>query len=345
MNYLESVDKEIREYFKILEPDFPKWLEEYIETPEMLKQAGISMTCGTIYTKLFPDSYFYSSLDHSVGVALIVWHFTHDRKQTLAGLFHDIATPAFKHCVDYMNGDYMTQESTEELTTEIIKSSKEIMRLLKRDGIEVSEVDDYHQYPIADNDTPQLSADRLEYSLSNSLFVYTQNTMEQIRDIYNDLEVQTNSDGEVELGFKTKKLARDFVRTTSKMSVIYRDDRTRYSMQFIADILKKLNENGDIEVEDLYRLSEAEVIKIIERSRYSNAFKIWKNAREVKISEVEPSGVYFVHHGSKVRYIDPLVKGERISGICKIAKKYIDNNLSYDMDSYVYLDGIKRDLL
>ncbi len=345
MGYLDNIGKEIQDYFRILEPEFPEWLTEYIETPEMLKQAGISMTCGTIYSKLFPNSYFYSSLDHSVGVALIVWHFTHNRKQTLAGLFHDIATPAFKHCVDYMNGDYMTQESTEELTTEIIKSSKEIMRLLKRDGIEVSEVDDYHQYPIDDNDTPQLSADRLEYSLSNSLFVYTQNTMEQIRDIYNDLEVQTNLDGEVELGFKTKKLARDFVRTTSKMSVIYRDDRTRYSMQFIADILKKLNEDGDIRVEDLYRLSEADVIEIIKNSKYNKAFKIWKNAKKVKISKLEPNEIYFVHHGSKVRYIDPLVKGERISGICKMAKKYIDNNLSYDMNSYVYLDGIKRDLL
>ena len=296
------------------------------------------MTCGTIYTKLFPDSFFYSSLDHSVGVALIVWHFTRDKRQTLAGLFHDIATPAFKHCVDYMNGDYMTQESTEELTTEIIEKSKKIMALLKRDGIGVSEVDNYHKYPIADNDTPQLSADRLEYSLSNSLFVYTQNTMDGIRDIYNDIEVQANPDGEVEIGFKTKKFARDFVRMTSKMSVIYRDDRTRYSMQFIADVLKGLIEDGKISVEDLYRLSEADVIKIIEGSKYAEAFKIWRNAKKVKTSEVKPSGVYFVHHSSKVRYIDPLVKGKRISKICKIAKGYIDKNLAYDMSDYVYLN-------
>ena len=83
-----------------------------------------------------------------------------------------IATPAFKHCVDFLNGDYMTQESTEDLTTELIKQSKEIMALLKRDNIDITEVDNYHLYPIADNDTPKLSADRLEYSLSNALFTY-----------------------------------------------------------------------------------------------------------------------------------------------------------------------------
>ena len=89
-------------------------------------------------------------MDHSIAVALIVWHFTHDKKQALAGLFHDIATPVFKHCVDYLNGDFMTQESTEDLTTEIIKNSKEIMSLLKRDGIKIEEVDNYHIYPIAE---------------------------------------------------------------------------------------------------------------------------------------------------------------------------------------------------
>ena len=61
----------------------------------------ISMSCGTDYSKCFDVKYFYSNLDHSVAVALIIWHFTHDKKQTLAGLFHDIATPVFKHCIDF----------------------------------------------------------------------------------------------------------------------------------------------------------------------------------------------------------------------------------------------------
>ncbi|MCI8518860.1 MAG: hypothetical protein HFJ51_01730 [Clostridia bacterium] len=86
---------------------------------------------------------------------MIVWNFTKDKKQTLAGLFHDIATPAFKHCIDFMNGDYGKQESTEELTQQIISESKEIMALLNRDNIKVEEVSDYHIYPIADNDTPR----------------------------------------------------------------------------------------------------------------------------------------------------------------------------------------------
>lgn len=336
-----EVKSAIQEYFRVLEPDFPEWLRPYIETPELQKQKDISVTCGTIYTDLFESKIFYSSLDHSIAVALIVWHFTHDKKQTLAGLFHDIATPAFKHCVDFLNGDYMTQESTEDLTSKMIIESKEIMKLLKKDGIWVDEIDNYHLYPIADNDTPKLSADRLEYSLSNALFTYELLGIDDIRELYNDIEVQNDSDGTVELGFKTKAIARKFVKITSKLSIIYREDRTRYSMQFIADILKLLKNDGKIEVENLYNLKESEVIDIIKGSKYNNQFNIWQKATKVKTSDTEPTDSYFVHHGAKVRYIDPLFKGKRISSQCKIANAAIQKNLAYQMDKYVYLPGIK----
>ena len=336
--YYDNASKEIKEYFKVLEPEFPEWLNEYINTKELLSQQYISVTCGTIYSDLFESKFFFSSLEHSVAVALIVWHFTHDKKQTLSGLFHDIATPAFKHCVDFLNGDYMTQESTEDLTTNIIKNSKEIMKLLERDNIDVSEIDNYHIYPIADNDTPKLSADRLEYSLSNALFTYELLDLDAIAEIYNDIEIEKNEKGEVELGFKTKKIARNFVKVTSRLSVIYREDRTRYSMQLIADILKRLSDEKKITKEDLYKLKESDVISIIENSKYSKIFNIWKYAKKVKTSKEKPENVYYVYHGAKVRYIDPLFNGERMSKCCKIAKKYIDNNLAYDMNNYVYLD-------
>ena len=337
-DYYNNLNQTIKDYFKVLSNDFPKWLNDYINTKELLSQQYISVTCGTIYSDLFESDFFFSSLDHSVAVALIVWNFTHDKKQTLSGLFHDIATPAFKHCIDFLNGDYMKQESTEDLTTEIITNSKEIMKLLKRDNIDISEVNNYHLYPIADNDTPQLSADRLEYSLSNALFTYRLLDLENIKEIYNDIDIQINENNEKELGFKTKKIAREFVKVTSKLSIIYREDRTRYSMQFIADIIKRLNEEKYISIEDLYTLKEREIIDIIESSKYKTIFNIWRKSKKVKVTKEKPQNVYYIHHGAKIRYIDPLYNGERISKCCKLANKMIEKNLSYDMNNYVYLD-------
>lgn len=340
MNYLDKVNKKILDYFYILSSEIPEWLIEYINTKELLQQQYISVTCGTLYTDLFETEDFYSSLDHSIAVALIIWNFTKDKKQTLSGLFHDIATPVFKHSIDFLNGDYMNQESTEDLTTSIISNSKEIMELLNRDGIKVSEVDDYHVYPIADNDTPYLSSDRLEYSLSNGYIMYKLIDLDMVKNIYNDISVQHDENGNIELGFNTKKWAREFVKLTSKLSIIYREERTVYSMQFLADIVKCLNNDGLIKREDLYHMKESDIIDIIKNSKYSDIYSTWCKAKKIKTSDVEPKGVYYVNHGSKVRYINPLVKGERIKDICKIANRYIDNNLNWKIANYMYLDNI-----
>lgn len=338
MDYISTINESVKEYFKILEPEFPEWLNEYINTKELLKQQYISVTCGTIYSDLFASRIFYSSLEHSIAVALIIWHFTHNKKQTLSGLFHDIATPAFKHCVDFLNGDYMTQESTEDLTTQIIRNSEEIMQLLKRDNIKLEEINDYHLYPIADNDTPKLSADRLEYSLTNALFTYELVDINEIRQIYENIEVGQNEENVEELSFKNKKIAKRFVELISKMSVIYMEDKTRYSMQLLADIIKRLNEEKIITLDDLYNMKDQDIINIIKKSRYKDIFNTWAKAKKVKTSKEEPKGVYFVHHGTKIRYIDPLVNGERISKVCEKAKNMIEKNLLYDMSNYVYLD-------
>ena len=339
-----EVEELIRKFHAILEPEFSEWIQEYVETPILQKQKYISTTCGTIYSDLFENQRFYSSLDHAIGVALIVWHFTYDKKQTLAGLFHDIATPVFKHCVDFMNGDHLAQESTEDLTTKLIAGSPEIRRLLKRDGILVSEVDNYHLYPIADNDTPKLAADRLEYSLANMLFTYGVADLAEIREMYADIVVQSDENGVKELGFQTKKIARKFVKLTSQLSVFYREDRTRYSMQFLADILKKMSESGRLSVTDLYQMKESEVIKMILASEYGDAFSAWQKANKIRKAKSLgqcPDGVYVVNCQAKVRYIDPLWQGERMSKACKIAKGYIEKNLAYKMEGYLYLPGVK----
>lgn len=296
---------------------------------------------------MFKNVFWYSSLEHSIGVALIVWNFTKDRKQTLAGLFHDIATPVFKHTIDFMNGDYETQESTEELTTDMIKESKEIMELLRRDGITVKEVDDYHNYPIADNDTPQLSSDRLEYTLANNLgAVFDYWDLEEIKEIYEDIEIQANEEGIEELGFKSKTIAERFVQGMRKLSNEYIENRTKFSMQFLADVMKRMSEKNLITVKDLYNLSEKEIMKKIESCEENNIarnFEIWRNATKIKQSNELVQNRYCVSiMNPKIRYINPLVKqGKefiRISKISEKAKQEIEKAKNFKTEKYAYLD-------
>ena len=57
--YYDNVSENIKNYFKILEPNFPDWLNKYIDTKELLSQQYISVTCGTIYSALFESDIFF----------------------------------------------------------------------------------------------------------------------------------------------------------------------------------------------------------------------------------------------------------------------------------------------
>ena len=344
--YLDNLNNEVKEYFSILSPIFPEWLLEYIDTPEMDRISKISLSCGTDYSKCFDVKYWYSNLEHSVGVALIIWNFTHDKKQTLAGLFHDIATPAFKHCIDFMNGDSETQESTEERTTDIIKNSKEIMALLNRDGIKLEEVNDYKLYPIADNNSPKLSADRFEYTFSSGLTFCRVWELDKIRKIYNNIVVTKNEDGIEELTFKDKEICEEYIHTASKLWPEWVSDKDRTVMQFLADMCKSMNNAGYLSVDDLYSLSEKEIInKFIncEDKYLSDSFIKFQNADIVYTSDKYIDDKYCIKVKAKTRYVNPLVLTDngpvRINEISEKANKDINDYIDLPKGGYyTYFD-------
>ena len=344
--YYENLNYEIRQYFQILSPEFPEWLLDYINTPEMERISKISISCGTDYSSCFDIKYFYSNLDHSVRVALIIWNFTHDKKQTLAGLFHDIATPVFKHCIDFMNGDSEKQESTEERTTDFIKNSKEIMSLLERDGIKLEEVNDYKQYPIADNDTPKLSADRFEYTFSSGLSFYRIWDLATIRKMYNNVTVVKNEQWVDELAFKDQEICEEYISIISKIWPEWVSDKDRIVMQFLADMCKSMSVAGYLTVDDLYTLSESEVINrfITTKDEYlSESFMKFQKANTVHKSDASVDNTYCVNVTSKTRYVDPLVLTKdgiaRISSVSEKAKKLINEYLELKKGGYyTYFD-------
>ena len=88
-------NKEINEYLHILSNEIPEFLVEYANVKEMQRLKGISMISACEHTKLIPFKFFHTRYEHSLGVALIIWNFTKNKKQTIAGLYHDIATPSF----------------------------------------------------------------------------------------------------------------------------------------------------------------------------------------------------------------------------------------------------------
>ena len=340
-NYLEQQTENIKMYYKILSKDFPLFLNDYIYTSEMQKLDGINQICGGYWRKenIYED--MYSVLIHSVGVALIIWNFTHDKKQTIAGLLHDISSPAFKHCIDFLNGDVEKQESTEEQTVEVIKNSKEIMNLLKRDNIKLEEISDYKIYPIADNETPKLSADRLEYTFMNGIYYKKVWDLSTIKEIYEDIEIIQNESNISELGFKTIEIAEKFVDGASELWPLWVRAEDTITMYFFADIIEKMYNQKYITKDDLYQLSEKEIINFIkncENEEISELFKKFMNSNSFIDCEEYRDDKFCVNRKIKRRYINPLTNNGRIYDVSIKARKRIDDYLTMKISKYSYID-------
>ena len=336
----------IIEYLKILSKDIPDFLVEYASVPEMQRLKGISMISACEHTKLVPFNFFHTRYEHSIGVALIVWNFTKDKKQTIAGLYHDIATPAFSHVVDYIHGDYETQESTEEYTEKIISESKKIMTLLERDGISIDEIKDYHLYPIADNDSPRLSADRLEYTLSDGVVTQDAFSLESIDRIYKDLTILKNENGEDEIGFKNLKIAEEYIERATKLWHLFSgNNENGMIMQFWTDILSKMVKEKYITEEDLYKYSEQQIVEKIRNcsnKKISKAFEIFSNSEEIERSETEVKDKYCISVKTKKRYTNPLVQingtAIRIDIASEKGKRIIEDIKNYKDSKFACLD-------
>ncbi len=340
-NYFQSICDELKQYFKILSPEIPDFLEEYIDVPEMDRISKISMFCGKDYSKAFGVRYFISNLDHSVGVALVIWHFTKDKKQTIAGLYHDIATPVFKHCIDFMNGDAEKQETTEEKTIEIIKNSTKIMALLDRDNIKLEEICDYKIYPIADNDTPKLSADRFEYHFTCGLSLSPVFTIADIRVFYDNVTILKNEDGIEEIGFKSQDICEKYIKKASMLWPLWANEENNVYMNFLGDICQLASSRGILKISDLYTLSEEEVInklKNAEDEYISSKFNEFLNAKKVFVSPIALEGKYCVKMKAKRRYLNPLIQtssgAKRICEVSVPAKICVDNYLNQKYDNF-----------
>ena len=330
-------------YTSIYCREIPPLIKQLLETPEMQRLSDVGMNCGCEYTS-FPiykqARMHYTRYIHSIGVANIIWNFTEDITQTVAGLFHDIATPAFAHTIDFMNQDYLEQESTESRTREIIENSSEIKGLLAKNHISADDVADYHMYPIADNDTPKLSADRLEYALGDGYLIQNVD-LEQIRRIYQDIIVMENEAGEWELGFKSIEMAKAFTEISLWNSYWFVSDEDRFAMQYLADMIKNALQSGCLTEADLYR-TEKEVIRLLQRNEtIRSLWKQYTQISSVTASDSKPIAQYSVKVSAKKRYIDPLVltpdEPKRISKINSETGEKIQQFLRLDFNKFLYI--------
>ena len=109
----------MNEYLQLfIDEEYPYFIDKYLDTKTLNRLKYVTQFCGCDYTDLYSPLFLYTRYDHSLVVAHMTWHFTHNKKETIAALLHDVGTPCFAHCIDYVFGDYLKQETSEKKITD-----------------------------------------------------------------------------------------------------------------------------------------------------------------------------------------------------------------------------------
>lgn len=313
----------------------PPFLRELSEAPAMKRLGSVGMNCGCEYTALprFRSCAPYSRLEHCLGVALIIWHFTESPCEAISGLFHDISTPAFSHVVDFLQHDHLRQESTEEPTRRFIADSPEIQGVLSRLSLTTDDVCDYHRFPIADNNSPRLSSDRLEYTCSNMLG-YGFAAPSQVQAMYDDLVVAGNPEGQPELSFRHKETALAFAEGALACSKVYVCREDRYAMESLAHLLSDAISGGVLTMEELWQTEPAVIHRLLENPGTKAAWLKYRSLQAVTAHRDFLPGRLQVF--AKKRYIDPFVVGSgRVTELFPDFRQKLEEFLSSSQKDYL----------
>lgn len=290
--------------------EIPEFLKKYLELPVMQRLKDISLLCGMDYASpyMYDFAFYISRYDHSLNVALITWKLTHDKTQTLAALFHDISTPVFSHVIDYMNKDYVEQETTERMISDVLLTSRELITYLKKDNVNIADILDFKQFSTVDLPRPSLCADRLENLIGVGMAWVQDLSYEDARNIIASMYLSTNEQGKREIAVSSNYVGEKLVDINKKVNDLTHTSEDTYMMLLLAEIVQKTIDEGIIIYDDLYKMTEHRYMALVERNLNTNndlndLWHLWKT--------VEPP---VTHQDIKIKELtlNPLVNGKRL---------------------------------
>ena len=262
----------------------PEFLYKYLDLEIMTRLKDISVLCGMDYASkhIYDFKFYMSRFNHSLNVALITWRLTYDKTQTLAALFHDVSTPVFSHVIDYMNGDYIKQESTEDKTKDVLYSSDLLSSYLKEDEVDINNIIDFKKYPVVDSPRPALCADRIDNLVDVGMAWAKCVKYRDAKDIIDNLYYDKQSN---EIGLYSEYIGHMLSEINYKINVLTHSNEDTFMMVLLSDIVKLLIDEGIIKYNDLYQLTEHQMLRIIRKHldnpRLNEMYDIWKNVEYI----------------------------------------------------------------
>ncbi len=109
-----------------------------------------------------------SRFDHSMGAMILVKRAGSPVEEQIAALLHDVSHTAFSHVIDYVFDSHDSQSYHDE-HKEAFVAGTDIPATLARFGYDWHDVMDGEKFPLLEQPSPRLCADRLDYFLRDAM--------------------------------------------------------------------------------------------------------------------------------------------------------------------------------
>lgn len=291
-------------------PNIPEFLNKYLTLSSLNRLKEVGYFCGMDYasSNIYNFKEYISRYMHSLSTSLLVYYLTKDKRCTLQALFHDISTPVFSHVIDYMNKDYIYQETTEEFTELILKSDKKLLEYLELDKIPLDNLVNFKFSTIVDSPRPKMCADRLDGIILNGSYWTKTLNEKDILNIIKSTELYINEESIPEIGFNNITAYNKVVETNDLTNIEMHSNYDNYMMELLANITRYLINKEYIKYEDLYFLTENKIFKLInniEDKELKEYIFLFKNIKKEEIPLVKQEEI-------KERKLKPLLNGKRL---------------------------------
>lgn len=273
---------------------------ELIETPQMQRLKKIHQY-GVFYL-YYPEANTLR-FEHSIGVYWLLKHFGASLEEQLSGLLHDISHGVFSHIMDHLYGNFENEEYQDSIHHQFFENN-EISKILEGHDFNPIDIADLEKWPLVDSALPNLCADRLQYTLADSITIGKIN-LKEAEKFLNDLLVEDNR-----FVFQNKNIAKRFAELSLWMctnfwhsnwgcytAFLFKEIIERALKRFIlteADLLT----NDELVIKKLENCEDEKIIALISKL---------KNFKRDKVVE-DRNSLDYLKEVTKMRVIDPLVK-------------------------------------
>lgn len=239
---------------------------------------------------LVNDLWNVNRYEHSIGTMILSLKFNGNIEEQIKALLHDISHTAFSHVIDYVlkneNEDY------HEKIQEDFLNDEDLLSILGKYNLNIKRIMSKN-YSFLDNELPELSFDRIDYTLRD-LFRQKRISHKDVREIVNNLAVYQNK-----LCFNSLEIGKWFQKLYFQEVVEYfQNPLNMYINTMLCNLLTSALNEEIIQLQD-FNFTDEYIIK-----------KINSSSKKKELEDII----------NKKKYDEFLLLKEKI----KVKKRYID---------------------